>query len=234
MRYIVTDTETTGLDHEKDGIVEIAGACREGDSLLVYESFCNPGTPISVEAMATHHITEDMVRGAKLPRDALSQMMHKLEGDGVTLLVAHNAQFDRGFIGKLSLKLSDQTRWICTYRCAMHLWPDAPGHSNQVLRYWLDVKPELPPGLYPHRALYDVMVTEAILRRMLETKSLEELVELSQKPVLLSKVRFGKHKGMFWKDVPSDYLRWILKQSDIDTDVRHTAYHYATGQTRLI
>lgn len=234
MRYIVTDTETTGLDHEKDGIVEIAGCARDGDALLFYESFCNPTVPISVEAMATHHITEDMIVGKISPREAVTGMMQKLSTDEPGVLVAHNAAFDRGFIGKLSLKLSDQSRWICTYRCAMHLWPDAPGHSNQVLRYWLKVKPELPPGLYPHRALYDVMVTEAILQEMLKTKSLEELIDLSQKPVLLSKVRFGKYKGMLWKEVPSDYLRWILKQSDIDSDVRHTALHYATGQHRLL
>ena len=96
------------------------------------------------------------------------------------------------------------------------------------------MSPDLPEHLYPHRALYDVIVTESILQIMRQTHTLEQLVMLSQQPVLLSKVRFGKHKGMKWSEVPSGYLQWVMKQSDIDSDVRHTAHYYMNRQGRFV
>lgn len=232
MKYIVTDTETTGLNHEEDGILEIAGV-HQDSSVKPFESFCNPGVLISVEAKATHHITEDMIANSPHPDYVVKIMLHKLGYDKETVMVAHNAQFDRGFIGKCYPPLEEPFKWLCTYRCAMHIWPDATGHSNQVLRYLLGVKLELPDGLYPHRALYDVIVTKAILERMLETHTLEQLINLTQKPVLLTKVRFGKHKGAQWKDLPKDYLKWICNQQDMDADVRHTAHSYLHAQGRM-
>ena len=38
--------------------------------------------------------------------------------------------------------LSGGARWICTWKCALRLWPSSPGFSNQVLRYW-----RMPEGL---------------------------------------------------------------------------------------
>ena len=231
MRYIILDVETTDMDPETSGIVEIAGISRDvnGD-LLTYSALCNPGIPVGVEAMAVHHLQDHILTGAPAPDIALGKMIQHLLGEAEDgeefLVVAHNAEFDRGFIAKLDSALADKSSWICTYRCAMHLWPDAPRHSNQCLRYWLGLELDLPEDLHPHRALYDVIVTEGILRRMLEMRSLSELLHLSQEPVLLRTVRFGKHKGAEWKNLPADYLRWILKQSDFDTDSRHTAMHY--------
>jgi len=210
------------MDFDKDGIVELAGVSSDHDEL--YQSFCNPQVPINVEARAVHHIDDKMIETAPRPAAAFSEMLKELSFEESFVLVAHNAQFDREFIGRLSDVFKDPNLWVCTYRCALHLYPEAPAHSNQVLRYWLNVDVELPSDLYPHRALYDALVTEAILIRMLQTHSLDDLIALSSKPVVLRKVRFGKHKGMLWKDVPTDYLKWLLRQSDIDSDVRHTAY----------
>jgi exodeoxyribonuclease X len=141
-----------------------------------------------------------------------------------TIWVAHNAAFDMGFLKDLDPSLGDRNRWICTYRCAMQIWPDAPGHSNQVLRYWLDVRPELPSDLYPHRALYDTLVTDEILQRMLADHTLADLVDMSHRPITLRKMPFGKHRGVAFRDLPSSYVSWILKQgSQMDADVRHTA-----------
>lgn len=229
MQYIVVDTETTGLSPDTDRLVELAGVARVQDELLCWESLCRPGIPIPPEAMAAHHITESMVADAMDPQLALSRMMSHMVLGEPTVWVAHNAAFDRGFLARLAPSLEPASRWICTYRCALHLWPDAPGHSNQVLRYHLNLCVDLPAGLYPHRALYDAIVTEGILREMLKTHTLEKLVHLSQQPAVLAKVRFGKYKGYRWSEVPRDYLSWCMKQSDMDDDVRHTASSYLSG-----
>jgi exodeoxyribonuclease X len=236
--YLVTDTETTGLDPATDKLVEIAGVWREDDGpMQIYESLCNPGRDIPPQARAVHHISPDDVKDASSPAGALARLLDlavpKIVQDPPMVFVAHNAEFDRSFLAALSSGFVEQP-WVCTWRCAMHLWPSAPSHSNQVLRYWLGLEPVLPKELYPHRALYDTIVTEAILRKMLETTSLQELLRLSYEPVVLETVRFGKHRGAKWNEVPRDYLHWVVKQQDMDKDVRHTAMYWLRPQQPLL
>jgi len=39
-------------------------------------------------------------------------------------------------------------------------------------------------------------------------------------------IRFGKHKGTPWRDLPPDYLDWIVNKSDMDEDAKFTAAHW--------
>lgn len=225
----VVDTETTGLDLEKDCIVELACIPIKGppwkiDLQNATSSLVKPTCPIQIPAMATHHITEDMVMFAA-EFDMALQQSKILDAQYVA---AHSADFDFGFI-KIDKPI------ICTYRCAKHLWPDAPSFKNQALRYWL---PNLDIELYdsqsimalpPHRALFDAWTTAHILMRMLDEHNPEELIRLTGEPILLKTVGFGKHYGELWSDVPSDYLRWILKQ-DFDADTKHTAMHWGMAR----
>lgn len=219
MRVAVIDTETTGIDSTKDQVVEIAAAVQGTHGLVHTSSLIRASCPIPPEAKAVHHITEDMIADAPTLSDFIPGMLDDLAHPEVW--AAHNAPFDQGFLPQLSGK------WVCTWRCALHLFPDAPGHSNQVLRYHLDLDlmdhEDLLRSLAPHRALYDVVVTHALLDRMLEICSLEELVGLSTTPVVLTTVRFGKHRGVRWRDVPRNYLSWVSRQTDMDPDTLHTA-----------
>jgi exodeoxyribonuclease X len=215
-QVIVIDTETTGFEAATNSLVEFAAVIDEH----WYHSLVKPTTPISFGAMATHHITPDMVEDAPSLDDVISNFVSP-EDDVV--LVAHNAGFDMSFMPEW-LRAKE---WICTWRCALHIYPDAESHSNQSLRYelGLDVS-DLPPeaGGMAHRALYDAWVTAKLYARIVADsgKSVEELVELTKAPVLQKKVRFGKHANQLWSEVPKDYLRWVLRQ-DFDRDVLHTA-----------
>lgn len=222
---IIMDTETTGLDAETDRLVEIAGA-RLSD-LKSFETLVDPQRDVPPEARAIHHIGPADVVGAPDEVSALRAMFTSLNDlNGQIIFAAHNAKFDRGFINRIAPALS--LDWICTYKCAVVTWPDAPAHGNQVLRYYLglDVDKDLPPGLFPHRALYDVIVTRGILIELLKVHSLEKLINISNNPVLLTKVSFGKHKGQLWSEVPFGYLKWCVGQADMNEDVLHTAAHW--------
>ena len=219
MRQVVTiDTETTGFEPETNSILEIAGV-REDRSW--FSSLVRPTTKISYGAMATHHITEEMVAQAQDLDSALTYFLPHTD-DGY-VFVAHNAQFDSSFMPEWHRSQS----WICTWRVASHLWPDAESHSNQSLRYELGLDvgdmPEKAGGM-AHRALYDAWVTAKLLERCMDNfgHGIDELIELTKKPLLLTKVRFGKHRDELWSDVPKSYLRWILSQ-DFDNDVKNTA-----------
>lgn len=219
--YLVIDTETTGLG-EQDQVVEFAAVWPEGH----YHLLVNPSVPVIPEARAVHHIS-DRTLGRCFGREAWHEALGLLLEQHPGPLVGHNVEFDLRMIRQTWPGLLPEDRpAICTYRCALHLWPDAPSYSNQVLRYWLGVEPAVKTGLPPHRALPDAAVTCALLQKMLETRTLDDLVTLTRAPVLLTKVRFGKHEGQRWSEVPRDYLQWIVRRGDFDADVLHTARHY--------
>lgn len=181
----------------------------------------NPGHPIPPETRAVHHISDADVAGAMDPGRACAMLMEGMAEDDV--FAAHNAEFEKAFFG------GGSRRWICTLQCAKHIFPEAPGFSNQVLRYWLDVDRNIDmPSLTmpPHRAGPDTYVTAFILHEMLQRAPAEELIRLTTAPVLLVKVSFGKHKGRQWSELPWDYLEWVAFKSDMGRDEKHTAKHY--------
>jgi exodeoxyribonuclease X len=192
-----------------------------GYAMIEYEG------DIPAQARAVHHISPDDVRpgapGVVCREEWVRGMLSAVDLD--TVYAAHNAAFDKKFLPEFDIP------WICTYRCAMHIWPDAPGHSNQVLRYHLGVEPPaaMLKDLAPHRALYDAAVTAGILQFMLREHTVEDLLRFTSSPVLLRTVRFGKHRGELWKDVPVDYCRWILRTGGFDEDIMHTARVYAAS-----
>jgi uncharacterized protein (DUF3820 family) len=64
---------------------------------------------------------------------------------------------------------------------------------------------------------------------MLEERTLEELIDLQDQPILLKTMKFGKHKGWKWENLPRDYLAWLLKQDSdggIGTNERYTARYW--------
>jgi exodeoxyribonuclease X len=210
VKFITFDTETTGTDPEVDRLVELAGVCRGFDH---FSTLVNPERDIPPEARAIHHIGPEDIEWSPFENEALGQFRRHFTSEvpDRIVLVAHNAKFDRGFIRRIDPVAESSVDFICTMRCAWLSWPDAPGYSNQVLRYWLGLENlGLPPELFPHRALYDAIVTQGILEELLKKHPVETLLNWSNNPVLMPKVPYGKHKGKKWDEVDYGYLKWAL------------------------
>jgi DNA polymerase-3 subunit epsilon len=117
-RAVVLDTETTGLDPASDKIIELALVKFEysratgevGRVLEVYDGLEDPGMPIPPESTALHGITDEMVRGRRLDEAAIEQLL-----DGVGLVIAHNAGFDRPFVERRLPGLAGLA-WGCSLR----------------------------------------------------------------------------------------------------------------------
>lgn len=223
MKIRVVDFETTGLPEDQIKAICEIGWTDVTDDWLTHgpkSMLVNPGHPIPPATRAVHHISDTDVVGAITPDAACAVLMHGMEpGD---MFAAHNAKFERAFFG------GGSHPWICTFQCAKHIFPEAPGHSNQVLRYYLNVDDDgLDPvaAMPPHRAGPDTLVTAFILRRMIFATSVNELVRLTSAPVVLTTINFGKHRGMRWAELPRDYLQWIAFKSDLGVDEKHTARH---------
>lgn len=217
----VIDTETTGMDPESAEVIELA--CVDVETGDAWDALIQPAGPIPPTASAVHHLTAgDFTVAFPTLKDAWRAMQITM-GDPV-VYAAHNAEFDMKFckpsLGKL---------WLCTWRCAMHLFPDAPAYGNQVLRYYLGLRPHIPDGMAPHRALYDTLCTAELLRVMLTMRPIEELLELQHQPVILKTCAFGKHRGQPWSEVPKDYLAWIIRQGEFDRDTLATAKFWIAG-----
>ena len=217
----VFDLETTGLNAD-DEVVEIGAVdldVHTGEICEVTSQIVRPSKPIPPLACAIHHITDDDVASAPSWPDVWPRVFN---GDqNVIAFAAHYASFDSGWI---SADLLEGKPLICTYKTALRIWPEAPGYSNQALRYWLNLPVERDRAVPTHRALPDAYVSAHLVRELLKNASADDLVSWSNEPALLPKVTFGKHRGSKWTDVPDDYLDWIIFKSNFDDeDVMHTA-----------
>lgn len=225
MRIVVVDTETTG-DTETDQVCEVAAVTlnvtQTGELVGVrtWSSLFRPTVPVRHEARAAHHITDEQLIGASLVTECLPL---PIVGD---IVAAHLAEFDVRMLVQSGVpRTLLPERVICTWRCSMHLWPQAPKHSNQTLRYYLGVEPLKKVKGPPHRALPDALVTASLLLAALREKTPEQLVELTTMPVMLHTVRFGKYRGQLWETLDDGYLHWILSK-DFDADAKFTAQHW--------
>ena len=179
---------------------------------------CDPGRSIPPEAKAVHHITEAEVADMLPAADVLQELTF----GNPTFFCAHNADFERAFFDGRGVP------FICTYKVALRVWPDAPSHNLQFLRYWLDLDIVHEIGLPAHRAGPDSYVGAALLARILTSENapdFETMLRWSNGPPLLTRVTFGKHKGALWDDLPTDYLEWILDKSEMDRNTKINALH---------
>lgn len=94
--FVVFDLETTGLDIKNDKIIEIGAVkVQNGEITDRFSTFINPCEPISEEIKNLTGIYDDMVENAPIESEILPKFLDFI-GDSV--LVAHNASFDTGFI----------------------------------------------------------------------------------------------------------------------------------------
>lgn len=101
-KIIFFDTETTGLDPEKDQIIELAAALvTENGIEFKIDAFCKlpEGEKIPEKIVELTHITDDMLADKGIDyREACRIFCNMLHSDSEVLLVAHNIQFDLLFI----------------------------------------------------------------------------------------------------------------------------------------
>ena len=100
--FVAFDLETTGLAARLDRIVEIGAVrfSRHGTELDRFNQFVNPGCPMPPVAQAIHGISDAEVASAPFAREVLPDFLAFLGISGTTTLIAHNASFDAGFLGR--------------------------------------------------------------------------------------------------------------------------------------
>lgn len=214
-RVRVIDLETAGSGPNdvceigwQDVVQDADGRWRLDDARGAH--LVNPGHPIPADTMSVHHILDSEVAAAPFWK-AVAPGVLKPEG-GVLALAAHRAAFEQRYC---TPRHTGGAAWICTWKCALRLWPQLQSFSNQMLRYQ-----RMPEGLVhelglpAHRALPDAYVTAHHLRDMLNEASLEQLLVWSQEPGLLPRVPTGPDRGKPWRRLDDEALRAFARERD--------------------
>ncbi|WP_042356236.1 PolC-type DNA polymerase III [Bacillus rubiinfantis] len=162
--FVVFDVETTGLSAVYDTIIELAAVkVRDGEIIDRFESFANPHHRLSATTINLTGITDDMVQTAPEVSEVLRRF-HEWAGDSV--LVAHNATFDMGFLNvgykKMGLEKA-KNPVIDTLELGRFLYPELKNHRLNTLAKRFDI--ELTQH---HRAIYDAEATGYLLMKMLK------------------------------------------------------------------
>ena len=232
----VIDLETTGQGFADGGVVEIGWqdvavgamsavsdggpdgwALRGGPGAL----YVQPGHPITPATAAIHHILDEDVAGAPPWQAVAPSVLQGGPGPASLALAAHRASFEQRWCRPVQ---PAGVRWVCTYKCALRVWPDAPTHSNQGLRYWRHPAGlDRATGLPAHRAGPDAYVTAHHLRDMLAVASLEQLLAWSDEPALLVKVPYGPWRGRRWTELTDPALAEVAAAAGGNVDVAFTA-----------
>ncbi|WP_427788531.1 putative quorum-sensing-regulated virulence factor [Brevundimonas diminuta] len=222
MRLRVIDIETTGGSPSEiieiaavDVVSHLGGWKAEPPHARRFK----PLGEITFHAMAIHHLTPaDLADAPAYSDEGLTAFIN--EGPAADILVAHHAAFEARHI---PVEITGARPWLCTVKAARAAWPEAPGYSNQVLRYWRDLQlaPEL--AMPAHRAAPDAWVTAHILIDLLKEASVERLMEWNDEARSLEHMPFGKHRGKAWPELPTDYLEWLVVQSEMSDAVRTRA-----------
>jgi DNA polymerase-3 subunit epsilon/ATP-dependent DNA helicase DinG len=176
MTIIVSiDIETTGLDENRDAIIEIAAVKFNGKRIEdEFNTLINPSKHIPDFITGLTGIDDAMVRQAPRLRD-IAHELTSFVGDAPIL--GHNVSFDIKFLRKAGLFEYQQT--LDTYELASVLMPTATRYNLGALGKQLGI-----PLPATHRALDDARVTHAAYIRLLDIArelpldTLQEIVEL--------------------------------------------------------
>jgi DNA polymerase-3 subunit epsilon len=117
LKAAILDTETTGTNQALDRIIElgivIVEYCPESGQvyrvLETYNELEDPQMPIPPESTKVHGINDAMVQGKKIVDADVEQLM-----SDVSLVIAHNATFDRGFV-ETRLPFFQKKAWACSF-----------------------------------------------------------------------------------------------------------------------
>ncbi len=161
--FVVFDIETTGLNAQKDRITEIGAVkIKEGRIIDKFSAFVNPGIPIPSFIVKLTGITDDMVMDAPPIEQVLNEFMEFIEG---TVLVAHNADFDVGFI-KHNARLSGEkirNPYIDTLELCRKMFPELGKYKLNLVAKHLGIELE-----NHHRAVDDSLATAKIFLHCME------------------------------------------------------------------
>jgi DNA polymerase-3 subunit epsilon len=214
--FVCLDCESTGLEPDKDRIVEIAAARFTFDGLIEeFETLIDPECEIPSTSQEIHKISKEMLVGKPKIAEILPKLLKMIDGH---ILVGHGIGFDIALIAaeakraQIPCRINEQA-YLDTLRMA-RLYGESPVNSLQQLRQHFNIAPE-----GAHRAMSDVIVNIEVFKQLAKPyQTTAEIFQVLQKPIRLKAMPLGKHKGRRFDEIPLEYLQWA-ERKDFDQDL---------------
>lgn len=217
--YVCLDCEFTGLDLEKDRIIELAAIRFNFSEILEeFDKLVKPDCPISEEAFAIHRISVEMVEN-KPPLEAV--LPDFLAFVGRDIVVGHGLGSDFEMLTRAAERAKipctlRQRPYIDTLRLA-RLYGDSPNNSLQKLAHHFNI-----PTDPAHRALNDVKMNIEVFKYLVARyKTIEQIMDILSRPIQMKFMPLGKHKGRPFSEIPLQYLKWAAHM-DFDQDLLYS------------
>ena len=160
--FVVYDIETTGLSADLEEITEIGAVIyKSGEILASFNTFVNPGKPIPQKIIELTGITDDMVKDAPLPGEAVAEF---IKFCGKRVVVAHNAPFDYSFIKTAAHKngLHFDNLYIDTVPICRSVFPELRSVKLHLVVDHLHL-----PKFNHHRATDDAKTLAAVFKELI-------------------------------------------------------------------
>lgn len=209
--FVCIDCESTGLDPQKDRIIEIAVARYTFDRIIQkFETLANPECEIPKISQDIHNISQEMIQGKPKIGEVLPQILKMIEGH---IIVGHGIGFDIALIAAEAKRCNiptqiDRQTSIDTLRLA-RLYGESPVNSLERLRQHFNIAAE-----GAHRAMSDVIVNIEVFKYLSKPyQTTEQLFKALSKPIKLKTMPLGKHKGRRFDEIPVEYLVWAEKKN---------------------
>jgi len=218
-KFVCIDCETTGLDPQQDQIIEVAVMCFDGKDIHAQmESLVNPGCLIPETSIAIHHITQEMVQNQPTIDQVLPDLLKII---GKHIIIGHGVGFDIDILATAAERHGipctlRENLYLDTLRMA-RLYGESPINSLEHLRKHFNI-----PLEGAHRAMSDVIVNKEVFKCLAKRfKTTDQLFDALSRPILMANMPLGKHKGRSLKEIPLQYLQWIVNK-DFDQDLMHS------------
>lgn len=178
LSFVAFDTETTGLSASSERVVELSAVRfrSDGSEEGSFDELIDPGRPIPAGAARVHGIKDAMVEGKPGVEEVLPRFLDFCEG---SVLLAHNADFDLGFLVNEAARHSLQLPAppvLDTVEISRKLRPDLPNHKLETISKALGCE-----ASNYHRALADAQTLSQSFLRLIGTafldKTLGELIQ---------------------------------------------------------
>lgn len=166
LTFTVIDTETTGMSPKYARLLEIS-AVKINPTLSIdkgnyFSTLINPECKIDYSAYRVHGISENMVKDKPFIYEVLPEFNDFVKD---TVLVAHNAKFDMGFLNYAYNECSISPQYLTvidTIKLSKIAFPNLRSYSLDNMIQTLNINISI-NNSYRHRALFDALHTASLL-----------------------------------------------------------------------
>lgn len=204
LKAVALDCETTGLDVEKDRIVQLGGLAIDNGRLntaAVFDQIVDPQMAIPEKSIRVHGITNPMAREAPVLADIWSDFSRFYLG---RVVIGHTIGFDLTMLEREAARCGldwQRPRSLCVRLLASLALPSLPGYSLEALSEWFEIEIR-----DRHSALGDARAAGEIFIRLvplLEKKGLRTLAE-TERASLASSPQLSQQQQSGWVSPVAD------------------------------